>query len=333
MSWVVKPGVPLGTRKPRTPSSVVRPDDGDVGDRAVGDPHLLAVQDPVVAVAARARAHRAGVASRRRARSGRSSRSPRRRPSAAATPASAPREPQRQIANIASEPCTETSAADAAVAGLELHAGEAVGGGRRAGAAVALEVHAEHAELAELAAPARAGSSPPRTSRRRSATTLSCDEGADACRGCRAPRRRAGGRCRGSRWGGSRAARRRWCVIGEAPRRFDLRRSKICRRRMSRRARRPAHPRLLPRARGAARDDGARRPRRRGDQGRAAGRRRRHPRLGPALRRARRRRPTSSRSTATRTSVALDLRDRGRRAAPASWRAAPTSSSRTSGPA
>ena len=39
----------------------LRPDDGDVGDRAGGDPHLLAVQHVAVAVLARAGAHRAGI--------------------------------------------------------------------------------------------------------------------------------------------------------------------------------------------------------------------------------------------------------------------------------
>ena len=66
-------------------------------------------------------------------------------------------EPQRQIANIASEPCTETRRADPRVARLELHAGEAVGGCRGAGAAVALEVHAEDVQRAEFESPARAG--------------------------------------------------------------------------------------------------------------------------------------------------------------------------------
>ena len=41
-------------------------------------------------------------------------------------------------------------AAHAAVAGLELHARDAVGGRARTGAAVALEVHAEEPELADL---------------------------------------------------------------------------------------------------------------------------------------------------------------------------------------
>src|SRR5699024_527029 len=39
---------------------------------------------------------------------------------------------------------------EAGVPGLELHAGQTVRGGARAGAAVALEVHPEHAERAEL---------------------------------------------------------------------------------------------------------------------------------------------------------------------------------------
>ena len=42
-------------------------------------------------------------------------------------------------------------AADAGVARLELRAGEAVGDGARAGESVAVEVHAEQAELRELA--------------------------------------------------------------------------------------------------------------------------------------------------------------------------------------
>ena len=69
------------------------PHDRDVGDRAVRDPHLRAVQDPVVAVAARTRAHRArvgaGVGLGQAEAADRLARSP----SAAATPASAPRCP------------------------------------------------------------------------------------------------------------------------------------------------------------------------------------------------------------------------------------------------
>ena len=56
----MNPGVSVGTTKPRiAPVPAVRrrvagPHDGHVGDAAVGDPHLGAVEDPVVAVAARA---------------------------------------------------------------------------------------------------------------------------------------------------------------------------------------------------------------------------------------------------------------------------------------
>ena len=57
--------------------------------------------------------------------------------------------PQRQIAYIASDPVPKRASA-AAVARLELRAGQAVGGGARAGAAVAVQMHSQHAELAEL---------------------------------------------------------------------------------------------------------------------------------------------------------------------------------------
>ena len=69
----------------------LRPHDRDVGDAAVGDPHLRAVEDPVVAVALGASCACPPGRSRSRARSARSSRSPRPPPSAAATAASAPR--------------------------------------------------------------------------------------------------------------------------------------------------------------------------------------------------------------------------------------------------
>ena len=84
-----------------------RPDDGDVGDRAVRDPHLRAVEDPVRAVATRV----VRIVPGSEPASG--SVSPKQ-------PIASPRciagsqrsfcssEPQRQIAYIASEPCTET---------------------------------------------------------------------------------------------------------------------------------------------------------------------------------------------------------------------------------
>ena len=59
----VKPGVSVGHHEAADP--VVRPlgpDDRDVGERAVGDPHLAAVEHPVVAVAPGPGAHRRRVA-------------------------------------------------------------------------------------------------------------------------------------------------------------------------------------------------------------------------------------------------------------------------------
>ena len=67
------------------------PDHGDVGQRAVRDPHLVAVDDPVVAVALGVRCASSPGRNRSRARSGRSSRSARPRPCRAASAASAPR--------------------------------------------------------------------------------------------------------------------------------------------------------------------------------------------------------------------------------------------------
>ena len=56
------PACRVSTRKPLiSPVVGARPHDRDVGDRAVRDPHLRSVEDPVGAVAARVRAHRTGV--------------------------------------------------------------------------------------------------------------------------------------------------------------------------------------------------------------------------------------------------------------------------------
>ena len=179
------------------PSSVARPDDGDVGDRAVGDPHLLSVQDPVGAVAARARAHRAGV----RAGVGLG------QPEAADRLAGGhPRQPLLLL--LLRAPAVDRvhrqralhrdEAAHAAVAGLELQAGQAVGGGAGAGAAVALA----GACRARRACRARGASS--RRDRRllEPVADVRARPGRSRtrapCRGCRAPRRRAAGRCRGS---------------------------------------------------------------------------------------------------------------------------------------
>ncbi len=58
---MVKPGVPFLDEEAADRSLGLRPDDGDVGDAAVRDPRLRAVEDPRVAVFARVRAHAAGV--------------------------------------------------------------------------------------------------------------------------------------------------------------------------------------------------------------------------------------------------------------------------------
>ena len=146
----------MGTTNPRIrPSSVLPgPDDGHVGDRAVGDPHLVAVEDPV----GRRRGGR-GCACEPGSEPKSGSVSPKQ---PIASPAAIRGShscfcsslPCFQIANIASDPCTDDQRPQAGVAGLELHAGQAVRRGAGARAAVALEVHAEDAERAELAWPA-----------------------------------------------------------------------------------------------------------------------------------------------------------------------------------
>ena len=52
-----EPGCVRGYDEPADALVGLRPDDGDVGDGAVGDPHLATVEHPVVAVAAGAGAH------------------------------------------------------------------------------------------------------------------------------------------------------------------------------------------------------------------------------------------------------------------------------------
>ena len=59
-------------------------------------------------------------------------------------------EPQRQIGEHRERPLHRDGAAHAGVACLELHARQPVGDGARAGQAVAVEVHPEEPELAEL---------------------------------------------------------------------------------------------------------------------------------------------------------------------------------------
>ncbi len=124
------------------------PDDGDVGDRAVGDPHLGAVEHPVAPVPPGVRAHGARVGAGVRLG----------QPEAADEPAGGhagqpllllflravlPDGVHRQGALDGDE------AAQAGVDGFEFQAGQAVGHGTGTGAAVALQVHAEHTRLAQ----------------------------------------------------------------------------------------------------------------------------------------------------------------------------------------
>ena len=150
ISGAEKPGRPLLDEEAADRAVVrARPDGRDVGDRPVRDPHLGAVQDPVGAVAARVRAHRAGVGARvglgEAEAADRLAGVHRRQPALLLLlGAPAPDREHRERA------LHRDRAADARVARLELEAGEAVGDGARAREAVALEVHPEEAELAEL---------------------------------------------------------------------------------------------------------------------------------------------------------------------------------------
>ena len=101
------------------------PDDRDVGDRAVRDPHLRAVQDPVRAVAARVCPHRArvgaGIGLGQAEAADHVSRVHRRQPPLLLLlGAPAPDREHRE------RPLDRDGAADAGVAGLELHAREPV---------------------------------------------------------------------------------------------------------------------------------------------------------------------------------------------------------------
>src|SRR5437868_3791314 len=126
-----------------------RPDDGDVGDRAVRDPHLRAVEDPVGSVTAGRRPHRSGVGAgvglgQPEAADGVALVHRRQPALLLLLGAPAPDREHRE------GPLHGHEAADAGVAGLELHAREAVRDGARAGETVALEMHAEEPELRQL---------------------------------------------------------------------------------------------------------------------------------------------------------------------------------------
>ena len=88
-----------------------RPHGRDVGDRAVRDPHLRAVQDPVGAVALRGRAHRARVGARVGLGEPEAADRGRPRASAAASAASAPRSPSARSRTSRASPAPRRASA------------------------------------------------------------------------------------------------------------------------------------------------------------------------------------------------------------------------------
>ena len=150
MSGASNPGMSFSTRKPLiSPFRGARPDDGDVGDRAVRDPHLRAVEDPVRAVASGQRAHGPGVG----AGVGLGQ-------SEAADLLAGVHRRQPPLLLILGSPLPDREhreralhrdeAANARVACLELLAHEPVHDRARLGQPVALEVHSEQAESRQL---------------------------------------------------------------------------------------------------------------------------------------------------------------------------------------
>ena len=148
-----------------------RPHDRDVGDRAVRDPHLRAVEDPVVAVAARR-----ASASPPGSEPASGSVSPKQPIASPAAIAGSQRcfcssEPKRRIANIASDPWTETSERIPASPASSSMAGEAVAstelapGSSRSPRGACRGGRAAASSRDQLAA----GSRPSRTTRRRAA--------------------------------------------------------------------------------------------------------------------------------------------------------------------
>ncbi len=125
------------------------PDDRDVGDRPVRDPHLRSVQDPVGPVTARVCAHRArvgaGVGFGEAEAAHDLARVHRRQPALLLLlGAPAPDREHRE------RTLDGDGASYAGVASFELHAGEPIGDRARAREPVSVEVHSEQTELAEL---------------------------------------------------------------------------------------------------------------------------------------------------------------------------------------
>ncbi len=145
-------GIAAGAaRHDEAPDSVLgpRPDHRQVGDASVGDPELVAVEDPVRARASGGGPHRRGVgAGVGLGEAEAADRLSRRHPGQPLLlllfGAELPDREHRQRSLDGDE------GAEAAVTRLQFEAGDAVAGGRGARAAIALEVHAEQAQAAKL---------------------------------------------------------------------------------------------------------------------------------------------------------------------------------------
>ena len=143
ISGALKPGVPRSTRKPLTWSSSLR---AHTTATSAIEPLVIHIFEPSSTQPPPRRFARVRIDAGIRSRASGSVRpkqpivSPLAMPGSQRCFCSSP--PQRWIANIASDPCTEQNERSPAVARLELHARQPVRGRRRAGAAVAVQVHA-----------------------------------------------------------------------------------------------------------------------------------------------------------------------------------------------
>ena len=307
----VKPAVSVGTMKPRMPSSVCAQMTATLRDGCQTDPALGSRDDPVVTVATRERRHAARVGSRSRLGQ------------AEASDHLARRHPRQPLGLLLLRPVLRDrrhgertlhrhERAQTGIAGLELERREPVLDGRAPRAAVALDVHAEQAELGELGTSSTGNTASSYHSAIRGRTSASTNA---AHASPAAPSRR---RSAASRWPAGRTGPA--CAHATVEPMTEGR---------------PLDGLVVgrpqPCACGADGGHDARRPGCDGDQGRTAGHRRRHPPVGSAVGglvelvlrerepqqavdRTRLRRPRRPRRSHARSSTA------------------PTSSSRTTGP-
>ncbi len=151
MVLAVKPVVPVGTRSPNPADPVVgdAPHHGDVGDRAVGDPHLAAVDHPIGAIASRPGFHRGGIGSDIRLGQSEAAEQFTRghtgQPLLLLLLGSEVRDREHRQRSLDGDHRPK-----AGVGGLQFCASQAVMHGRCSAASVAVQVHAEQAKCAEL---------------------------------------------------------------------------------------------------------------------------------------------------------------------------------------